>query len=494
MYANPPDDPRERLNYSNGQRLAASDFRAEQGHHDGMRRVLNRSLYSSGIVTGLEVELSKSTPPVPADRHRVVVKRGLAFDHLGREIFLPENVFVQTMGAPSTTPGLVFGNLLVISYREQRKNRVSEGCAVTSAAASCSSNLAWGAPTRIAADAVFEVLDSWPAYESGKVVIAQLELNAQCHVDRVLPGARQYAVPVKAQKVRPISLEGEKDIDIANEKTLHFHIEGGAPERAVLILRARKFSSLFYSEIGKHVHDLSLSIPPHDAVAEHQHGLDHISTNEKLNPATTNLKFFADVATNHPSSHAFLLWHAQAGNLGGTGTSVDTESDLSKSLRPQFKVKGTEHKHEFEPGQQTGPAGGTPLPLEHPFNKQVTEPFGSITAANPQARSGKPEYTYIRNLHVVLDGHDVTVNICEQLRKRAGEGAKWDSLGDGTPTHAIASDEGTREIDLLALGFELGMGPHKLSFRLVPPKPGDLDFLPVPADRGGQIQYNLYID
>src|SRR5712675_1320821 len=115
MYANPPDDPRERLNYFNGQRLAASDFRAEQGHHTGMRRVLNRSLYSPGIVAGLEVELPKPRPPELADKHSVIVKRGLAFDHLGREIFLPADIAVQVMGAPSTTEGLVFGNLLVIS-------------------------------------------------------------------------------------------------------------------------------------------------------------------------------------------------------------------------------------------------------------------------------------------------------------------------------------------------------------------------------------------
>ena len=111
MSANPPDDARERLNYFNGQRLAAADFRAEQGHHTGMRRVLNHALYSSGIVTGLEVELVSSDKP--ADRHLVKVRRGLAFDHLGREIFLPEDVLVHAMGAPSTTEGVVFGNLLV---------------------------------------------------------------------------------------------------------------------------------------------------------------------------------------------------------------------------------------------------------------------------------------------------------------------------------------------------------------------------------------------
>ena len=44
MSADQPDAALQRLNYANGQRLAAGDFRAEQGHHLGMRRVLNRSL------------------------------------------------------------------------------------------------------------------------------------------------------------------------------------------------------------------------------------------------------------------------------------------------------------------------------------------------------------------------------------------------------------------------------------------------------------------
>ena len=45
MSANPPDEALARLNYFNGQRLAAADFRSEQSYHLGMRRVLNRSLY-----------------------------------------------------------------------------------------------------------------------------------------------------------------------------------------------------------------------------------------------------------------------------------------------------------------------------------------------------------------------------------------------------------------------------------------------------------------
>ena len=299
--------------------------------------------------------------------------------------------------------------------------------------------------------------------------------------------------------MRSISLEGEKDIDIANEKMLHFHIDGGAPERAVLILRARKFSSLLYSEIGEHTHGLDLNIADHPEVLAHPHSLGSIVTDKRLKEDT--LQFRADLVSNDASSDHFLLWKGGTALVGAGMTEAD-DAILDAGGRPRFRVLNTEHSHKIEAGQVTDPGGyiaavkhvvnGVPVPA-----KLVTESFGSEAAISPHQlkRHGKPEYTYIHNLHVVLDGNrDITDAIRAQLAKRPGEAAKWNSLGDGTGNHAIDSDEGTGEIDLLALGFELGMGSHKLSFRLIAPKPGDSDFLPVPADRGGQIQYNLYID
>jgi len=103
------EDALQRLNYFNGERLAAADFRAEQAHHVEIRRLLNRSLFAPGIVVGLEVEPIKSSDPI--DKRSVLVRSGLAFDNQGREIYLPEDVKVQVMGAPSSTPGVVFGNL-----------------------------------------------------------------------------------------------------------------------------------------------------------------------------------------------------------------------------------------------------------------------------------------------------------------------------------------------------------------------------------------------
>lgn len=483
MSANQSDDALQRLNYFNGQRLAAADFRAEQGHHLGMRRVINRSLYSPGIVVGLEVIPAQSNPPDPLDKHRVIVKHGLAFDNLGREIFLPVDVAVQVMGAPRSAPGVVFGNLLVVSYRETRKFPAQGQCAIGAPFRPCSGDVAWGAPTRIVADAVFEFVDSWPSDESGKIVLSQIELDSKCTVVRTSPGVRRYAVPAKPQTVRPISLEGEKDVDVENPKSIHFHIDGGFPERAVLILRARKFSSLHYSEIGEHTHPLALSIAEHPAVLAHGHKLTGVTTDQKLDPETLHVN--AAVFRGAPTDFALRLWDDR--NV----VRADLWNDAG-SLGPSMRITNTLHAHGFDANAHTDDAGAIPA-LHHTLNKQVTESFG-VKAPNfpPRQveRSTKTEFTYVKNLRIVLDGTDITDLIRAQLASRPGQGMAWDELGDGTDAHALASGEGTEEIDLLKVGIELGLGAHTLRLNLVPPKAGDSDF---GSDRGGQIQYNLYV-
>ena len=52
----------ERLHYYNGQRLDAADLGLEQHYHLAMRRLLNRGLFTPGVVDGLEVD-----QPDPAD-------------------------------------------------------------------------------------------------------------------------------------------------------------------------------------------------------------------------------------------------------------------------------------------------------------------------------------------------------------------------------------------------------------------------------------------
>jgi len=465
MSANIPTDTLERLNYFNGQRLAASDFRSEQGYHIGVRWLLNRSLYSAGIVKGLEV--LKATDP-----HRVIVRSGLAFDHLGREIALLADAEVQVMGMPSTTKGVVFGNLLAISYREQRAQPVQDGCAIAAPFKICSGDLPWGAPSRIAADVVFEFLDSWPAADSGKIVLAQLELSQTCTVERVLPGVRRYATPVKPQQVRTVSLEGEKDIDSANAKVLHFHIDGGYPSEVTLYLHARKFSTLYYTELGRHTHHLAFNTQTAGSAPDHFHTID-LTTMELEEDGEHRHEIWAASDDGEEGSIDF----GDAGGNSNTYRATGVGGVLGGRGMMEVRANGA-HTHQIKDGSvpsQTGDAGG------HPSHFHTIDHDSETTGVQPDARASGSALTYVDDLRIFLDNNDITPLVLQQLSAKPGQAANWTKLGDGTNGHAIASPEGTGNIDLLKVGVELGLGSHKLEFKLLQPLVG------------GCVQYNLYV-
>ena len=76
--------PFERVNYFYGKLLSVDDFRLEQKYGNDKRRMLNRFLYGTGVVTGLNV--------VPVDNTTVLIESGLALDSVGREIVIDEPV------------------------------------------------------------------------------------------------------------------------------------------------------------------------------------------------------------------------------------------------------------------------------------------------------------------------------------------------------------------------------------------------------------------
>ena len=145
------EEPLDRLNYFNGQRLEARDLRVEQDYHMRVRRLLNRALYTPGIASGLEV-LPAANP------HAVRVSPGVALDALGREVILLEETEVQVRGRPNTDPAWVYGNFLFLQYAEEPTVALTDGCALSSGRA----ELAWGGPTRIRAMPVLGFSDSWP--------------------------------------------------------------------------------------------------------------------------------------------------------------------------------------------------------------------------------------------------------------------------------------------------------------------------------------------
>jgi hypothetical protein len=448
------DDALQRLNYFNGERLMAGDFRAEQAYHVEVRRLLNRSLYAPGIVIGMEVEPISSSDPV--DKRSVLVRSGLAFDNQGREIYLPEDVKVQVMGAPSSTPGVVFGNLLVVSYRETRKFPQG-GCVTGMPYRPCSGDLPWGAPKRIVADAVFEFLDSWPSADSGKVVLSQIELSTSCEVVRASPGVRKYAVPAKPQTVRPLSLEGEKDVDKANPKVLFFHVEGGTPETVTLYLRGRTFSSLFYTELGRHSHGVALktTVDKHDFAHDHQ----------PSGGATTD---------DGDHTHNFIV---DSGESSGGIDVNSTNGDYVQGNNPILNA-GTHHH------------GLTGLTLskelgEYDHSHDVNGDSNEAGATDIAARSGKSALSAFRDLIIRLDDVPITEKICDQLEAQPGQANRWKVVVSPTDIRmngtALNTPDGTGEVDLLKLGVEIGIGQHKL------------EFLVADGDVGGNIQFNLYV-
>lgn len=484
-----PEDPLDRLNYFNSQRLEAVDFKLEQAYHMRVRRWLNRSLYSPGIGAGLEVTAD------PADKHAVIVSPGLALDWLGRETILLNERKVMVCGTPRRADGVTFGNYLVIAYREGKVAPQSDGCRVQGVydngldACGCkrsaqetnscnggcgcggcksgkgcqcgatgSEAYAWGAPSRIRSEPLLMFQDTWPSESSGKILLAQVEMNAQCQVIGVKSGMRRYASSSKPPTTIPISFEGEKDIDEFNPKQLRFHIEGGYPDSVLLYLRGTEFSSLYYSELARHDHGIDVVIDPHPAREAHTHSLSGLKTDNESPPHTHTIT--ADISDEKEA-------------LDTEGPNHSQNASLADAIN--LKVGGGEHFHTIA-NVDTAANGAIPI-LNHVSAAGTKVHATGIPGTAPRTVGGK--YKHIADLQVWLDGDDITGAILVQLAATAPPNT-WTELGNGQPSHEFASDKGTGPIDLRQIdGVDLSPGTHTLEFAV--------------AAGGGQVHYNLYV-
>lgn len=77
----------ERNRFFYGKLLTAEDFIAEQNYFNTKIRLLNRLLFGSGVVAGLNV--------IKADERSVAIDGGVALDGAGREIIVPEPMIVR---------------------------------------------------------------------------------------------------------------------------------------------------------------------------------------------------------------------------------------------------------------------------------------------------------------------------------------------------------------------------------------------------------------
>jgi hypothetical protein len=77
--------PFKRNNYFYGKLLTAADFQEEQNYFINKQRLINRTLFGTGVVSGLEVTVDKSAGIIR-------LSEGFALDGYGREIVLPKQM------------------------------------------------------------------------------------------------------------------------------------------------------------------------------------------------------------------------------------------------------------------------------------------------------------------------------------------------------------------------------------------------------------------
>lgn len=109
--------PFERNRYFYGKLLTVRDFMSEQTYIVDKRRLVNRLLFGSGVVSGLQV--------VAVDDKSISVETGVALDQMGREIVIPSPVTLKLSMLDGFTNNEYAKNVyLCIAYEEKGKEPV----------------------------------------------------------------------------------------------------------------------------------------------------------------------------------------------------------------------------------------------------------------------------------------------------------------------------------------------------------------------------------
>jgi hypothetical protein len=471
----------ERLGYFNGQRLEAHDYRLEQRYHIDARRMLNRGLFSPGVVSGFLVE------KVPNETRKVRVRQGVALDPVGRETILLDDVLVDV---PNQKPTEGPGYLLVARYSEASVEGGDPWCGGPTGAPR---------PARLREEVVLEWSEHAPDHRrcrSGSegldcgVLLALVTLTASCEVDAIFTGVREYARPTHISQVQPFSFEGEKDIDAANPKRLRFNING-VPASVRLYLWGDRFSTLYYTELGEHSHTFDKPTEPATRIDPHTHSLsDH--THEVLSSPPHRHQVLA--------SRAALNVTGQMGALPKIG-SVDTGESPAYSDHgwhwdglkwieqtdwpfiedePIPRLDSAGHPVATETSVPSLDATGSEVTGDgsdfHRHQLPATSPFGADVAARGPHGSA---YGYLNNLRVGLRVGLVSTDITDSILKRLN----WARLGTSNPNDLL-NTEGTGEIDLLAIANE-----NKIDLSL----PGTYELTFSVKSGGGKVAYNLFV-
>ena len=109
--------PFERNRYFYGKLLTVRDFESEQKYFNDKRRMMNRLLHGSGVLTGLQV--------IAVDEKSVSVEMGAAIDALGREIVVPSPMTMKLSMMDGFSNNQYAKNVyLCIAYDEKEKEPV----------------------------------------------------------------------------------------------------------------------------------------------------------------------------------------------------------------------------------------------------------------------------------------------------------------------------------------------------------------------------------
>ena len=537
------EKPLERLNYHNGQRLEATDLKTEQEYHIRTRRWLNKSLYSAGIARGLEV---REVPVVNGEPKKpfVVVSPGVALDSEGREIILLEETQVEVCSYAGTTgsDSTVVGNYLVIEYAEETLAYEKGSCAVRAAGTSASkSTSSWGGPSRIEAKPKFSWVAFVPPPGSNQTVLARVELVAGCgSVQQIDAGARRYIGAASAATVRQYALEGEREVafipreafpdpkpseDVKVFGRIYFHVRGRQPNSVTLYLRAEQFSTIHYTEMGRHTHGRALTNATetqstlvvdshtHDVGSlaigvidgagvrqndgEHSHTVLAYVSNRKdaifniLDPIGTIVSA-VDAAIGYPSALGAPPYMLRAITKSG-----GNPEDRTTKVGLNVQTTNSAHSHGIAgkigtPMSVIGPLHSHALSLELSIeNSGISDISGSSLARNGTI------LTYVDDLQVsigeVIGPQLNLINRTDPIVAQiADANPNWNQLasaekklGNGGAGHLFATDgTGAIRLDFLpSVAFSEGEYCIELGFK---------------TDRttiaGGKVYYNLYIE
>jgi hypothetical protein len=467
--------PLERLSYYPGQKLGAADLNLEASYEITVRRLLMQGLFTAGVVSGLEV--TKNLP------RQVSVAHGIALDVKGRELFLADSALVDVPNQKPAGGGDSY--YLVITYDEKRVAATDSYCGEQSG----------GALSRIRQVPQLAFTADWPnpslctdalADMNCGIVLAIVTLDNSCQVATIDTGVRQYSFPVHSSQVHEASYEGEKDVTFAESKKLYFHVRGGSPHSVILYLRGERFSTLYYTELGRHKHSLTATTgtltgapTPNSVSLSHQHN----------STAGNNRTGWAGVH-NHgiwiftPSTTSLTFETIGTYAAGGTGywdhnISVTGASEASW-IGPPTRADGSgiparDHSHSIG---AVSPATSA-MNHTHAFASNMVE-IGDFGVTDVAARGGAGEqaHQYISDLTISLDHQDITANVLMQVGWKGPLGSQAD----------FATDRGTGGIDLLRLPPIGGQQPP-----VIDEGPHIIEFT-VNSGSGGKLLYNLYIE